>query len=110
LLSLTGLKNKVSAWACLDEAIESLEKMSRDGAKSYRALKEKNVCSTAAAGSEGFYRLNEVNGYHSVIKGSKSRRGNGGTSIEIEAQSEDIAIDVLGPTLFTQPEIKLRKP
>jgi hypothetical protein len=32
-----------------------------DGALSYRVLEEKNVCSTAAGGPGGFYRINEVN-------------------------------------------------
>jgi hypothetical protein len=45
-----------------------------------------------------------------TIYGSKSREGNGGTPLEIEAHSEEIAIDVIGPNLFTQPGIKLGKP
>jgi transposase-like protein len=49
-----------------------------DGAKSYRVLEEKNVCATAVTGSGGFYRINEVNGYHSFIKGrNRMARGFG---------------------------------
>lgn len=40
-----------------------------DGAKSYRVLEEEKVCATVARGTGEFYRINEVNGYHSFIKG-----------------------------------------
>jgi transposase-like protein len=47
-----------------------------DGAKSYGVLEERNICSTAAAGPDGFYHINEVNGYHSFIK-ERNRRARG---------------------------------
>jgi hypothetical protein len=39
-----------------------------DGAVSYKILEEQALCSTVAAGKGGFYRTNEINGYHSFIK------------------------------------------
>ena len=47
-------------------SVDSL--MVRDGAKSYRVLEEHNICLMAVTGSGEFYRINEVNGYHSFIK------------------------------------------
>jgi hypothetical protein len=44
----------------------------------WRVLEEKNVCSTAVTGTGGFYRINEVNGYHGFIKGrNRAARGFG---------------------------------
>jgi hypothetical protein len=40
----------------------------RDGAASYKILEKQALCSAAAAGKGGFYRINEINGYHSFIK------------------------------------------
>jgi hypothetical protein len=49
-----------------------------DGAKSYGALEERHICSTATGGNAGFYRINEVNGYRSFIKErNRSARGFG---------------------------------
>jgi hypothetical protein len=49
-----------------------------DGATSYNVLEAHGLCSTAAAGRDGFYRINEVNGYHSFIKErNRSARGFG---------------------------------
>jgi transposase-like protein len=49
-----------------------------DGATSYKVLEAQGLCSTAATGSGGFYRINEVNGYHSFIKErNRSARGFG---------------------------------
>jgi hypothetical protein len=45
-----------------------------------------------------------------TLYGSKSRRGKTGKTLEINAQSEDIAIDVIGPNMFTQPGFKLKYP
>jgi hypothetical protein len=39
-----------------------------DGAASYKILEKQALCSTAAAGKGGFYRINEINEYHSFIK------------------------------------------
>ena len=47
-----------------------------DGAKSYRVLEEKKICSTTTVGPGGFYQINEVNGYHSFIK-EKNRAARG---------------------------------
>jgi transposase-like protein len=38
------------------------------GAASYKILEKQALCSTVAAGRGGFYRINEINGYHSFIK------------------------------------------
>jgi transposase-like protein len=47
-----------------------------DGDKSYKVLEEHNIYSTAATGTGGFYRINEINGYHSFIK-ERNRRARG---------------------------------
>jgi transposase-like protein len=73
-----GIPRKEEILAAFSGRIRGDALMVCDGAKSYRVLKEKNVCSTAAAGTEGFYRINEVNGYHSFIKGrNRAARGFG---------------------------------
>ncbi|MDR0708264.1 MAG: hypothetical protein LBF60_10415 [Treponema sp.] len=52
--------------------------MVRDGATSSNVLEEQALCSTAAAGRGGFYRINEVNGCHHFIKErNRSVRGFG---------------------------------
>ncbi|MDR1894456.1 MAG: DUF2057 domain-containing protein [Spirochaetales bacterium] len=42
-----------------------------------------------------------------TLYGSKSRGGEGGQRVEVEAESEVLNIDVIGATLFTNPEIRL---
>jgi transposase-like protein len=63
-----GISCKKGILAAFLGKIKSDALMVCDGAKSYGVLEERQVCSTAAAGSEGFYKINEVNGYHSFIK------------------------------------------
>jgi hypothetical protein len=45
-----------------------------------------------------------------TISGSKSQGGRRGKTLEIEARSDDITIDVIGPTVFRQPGIRLKSP
>lgn len=47
-----------------------------DGEKSYKVLESHNVCSIASIRNGDFYRINEVNGYHSLIK-ERNRRARG---------------------------------
>jgi hypothetical protein len=73
-----GIPRKEEIFGVFSGRISGDALMVCDGAKSYRVLEEKNVCSTAASGPGGFYRINEVNGYHSFIKGrNRAARGFG---------------------------------
>jgi transposase-like protein len=63
-----GISCKEGILAAFLGKIRSDALMVCDGAKSYGVLEERNVCSTTVTGSGGFYKINEVNGYHSFIK------------------------------------------
>jgi transposase-like protein len=63
-----GIPHKAEILGVFSGKISCDALMVCDGAKTYKVLEEKKVCSTMAAGPEGFCRINEVNGYHSFIK------------------------------------------
>jgi hypothetical protein len=73
-----GIPHKEEILGVFSGRISADALMVCDGAKSYRVLEEKKVCSIAVTGTGGFYRINEVNGYHSFIKGrNRAARGFG---------------------------------
>jgi transposase-like protein len=73
-----GKVNKEEILRAFRGNIENEALMVCDGATSYRVLDEQHICSTATGGNSGFYRINEVNGYHSFIKErNRSARGFG---------------------------------
>jgi hypothetical protein len=73
-----GIVNKEEIMGAFKGKINGEALMVCDGAKSYGVLEEQHICSTATGGNTGFYRINEVNGYHSFIKErNRSARGFG---------------------------------
>ncbi|MDR1220971.1 MAG: transposase [Treponema sp.] len=68
-----GISCKEGILAAFLEKIKSGALMVCDGTKSYGVLEERQVCSTAATGPEGFHKINEANGYHRFIKERNQR-------------------------------------
>ena len=71
-----GKVNKEEILAAFSGKIKDEALMVCDGAKSYGVLEEQHICSTAIGENTGFYRINEVNGYHSFIK-ERNRQARG---------------------------------